>query len=384
MKPPAPFCTISGNGSPSRFVKPGGNTTSAPSDSVRRSSARSRSITSGMQRLIGALAGEVVVGQVHAEHLVDRVEVLGRQLDEQPPQPLRLGVAALQQHDPLTRPILELLGPVERRSRLLVEAVEVAEREVFGGTLLAEVDQVLDQHAERRAPVADVVLTDDVVAEEVEHAHEGVADQRGAQVPDVHLLGDVRRRVVDDHGLGRGDRCDAEAVVAGHLGEMGGEELGSERHVHEARSGDLEFGRDAVECARVEDPLGQLTRVRAELLRERQRPVDLRVGAVGRPHGRVGGFAAVQLGEDRREQVGDRGDGVRHGRPSLPDARRRLTGRSRRGRDLGALRSVSRDSRHRDRSGQRSWRPRQDSNLRTRLRRPMLYPLSYEGRGPEG
>ncbi len=24
--------------------------------------------------------------------------------------------------------------------------------------------------------------------------------------------------------------------------------------------------------------------------------------------------------------------------------------------------------------------PRQDSNLRTRLRRPMLYPLSYEGR----
>jgi len=24
-------------------------------------------------------------------------------------------------------------------------------------------------------------------------------------------------------------------------------------------------------------------------------------------------------------------------------------------------------------------RPRQDSNLRTRLRRPMLYPLSYEG-----
>ena len=25
-------------------------------------------------------------------------------------------------------------------------------------------------------------------------------------------------------------------------------------------------------------------------------------------------------------------------------------------------------------------RPRQDSNLRTRLRRPVLYPLSYEGR----
>src|SRR5581483_773189 len=27
----------------------------------------------------------------------------------------------------------------------------------------------------------------------------------------------------------------------------------------------------------------------------------------------------------------------------------------------------------------RNWCPRQDSNLRTRLRRPVLYPLSYEG-----
>ena len=27
-----------------------------------------------------------------------------------------------------------------------------------------------------------------------------------------------------------------------------------------------------------------------------------------------------------------------------------------------------------------TWRPRQDSNLRTRLRRPVLYPLSYEGK----
>ncbi len=28
-------------------------------------------------------------------------------------------------------------------------------------------------------------------------------------------------------------------------------------------------------------------------------------------------------------------------------------------------------------------RPREDSNLRTRLRRPVLYPLSYEGRDAE-
>jgi hypothetical protein len=33
--------------------------------------------------------------------------------------------------------------------------------------------------------------------------------------------------------------------------------------------------------------------------------------------------------------------------------------------------------------GARWMRPQQDSNLRTRLRRPMLYPLSYGGLAPE-
>jgi hypothetical protein len=33
--------------------------------------------------------------------------------------------------------------------------------------------------------------------------------------------------------------------------------------------------------------------------------------------------------------------------------------------------------------GVQQGRPRQDSNLRTRLRRPLLYPLSYGGSGRE-
>ena len=38
------------------------------------------------------------------------------------------------------------------------------------------------------------------------------------------------------------------------------------------------------------------------------------------------------------------------------------------------------ESAARDMADRRSrWRPRQDSNLRHRLRRPVLYPLSYEG-----
>ena len=38
-------------------------------------------------------------------------------------------------------------------------------RQPLGGDVLADVEQVLDEHAERAAPVTDVVLADHVVAE---------------------------------------------------------------------------------------------------------------------------------------------------------------------------------------------------------------------------
>jgi hypothetical protein len=52
--------------------------------------------------------------------------------------------------------------------------------------------EVLDQHAELGAPVAEVVLADHVGAEEAQHADQAVTDDGRAQVTDVHLFGDVR------------------------------------------------------------------------------------------------------------------------------------------------------------------------------------------------
>ena len=80
------------------------------------------------------------------------------------PQRDRLGVALLQQHDPCAGPLLERLVVLELGRRRLVERVEVAEPERVG-PLGADVDEVLDEHAERAAPVADVVLPHDVVAD---------------------------------------------------------------------------------------------------------------------------------------------------------------------------------------------------------------------------
>src|SRR5699024_12867222 len=70
-----------------------------------------------------------------------------------------------------------------------------------GGGVDADIEELYDEHAEGGAPVTDVVLADDRVAEEFVGAGQGVADDGGAQVADVHLLGHVRRRVVDGHRL---------------------------------------------------------------------------------------------------------------------------------------------------------------------------------------
>ena len=55
---------------------------------------------------------------------------------------------------------------------------------------------------------------------------ERVADHRRAQVPDVHLLGHVGSRVVDDDPFRRRRLGDAEALVGGDLGDQRADEPG--------------------------------------------------------------------------------------------------------------------------------------------------------------
>jgi hypothetical protein len=51
------------------------------------------------------------------------------------------------------------------------------------------------------SPVADVVLADYIVAEEFEHSADAIADDCAPQMADVHLLGDVRSRKINDNSL---------------------------------------------------------------------------------------------------------------------------------------------------------------------------------------
>ncbi len=58
-----------------------------------------------------------------------------------------------------------------------------------------------EDHAELRAPVAQVVVADDLVAERRVDPRQALADHGRAEVADVHRLGDVGRRVVDHDRL---------------------------------------------------------------------------------------------------------------------------------------------------------------------------------------
>jgi hypothetical protein len=131
------------------------------------------------------------LGQRDTEGAVGPVEVVLRQLDHLRPEPQGLGVAGLERHHPRASPGGEGGIAVEIGPGGLVEGVRVRlEQGSLHGTL-PHVEEVLDEHPERCAPVADVVLADDVVAEFLQGARQSVADHRGPQVADVHLLGQV-------------------------------------------------------------------------------------------------------------------------------------------------------------------------------------------------
>jgi hypothetical protein len=184
--------------------------------------------------VVGRLASEVGVGQRDVQRRIDAVEIVLGQVDEIGPQPHRLGVALLQGQRPGPRPRHHLgvrLGGVTRR---LIERVGVSLHQPSGLRALAHRQQVLDEHAEVGAPVADVVLPNDVVPQVFQRPGKRVPDHGGPQVPDVHLLGNVGRGVVQDDDpllLGR----DPEARVVRDRPDSGGDPRVGQREVDEPR-----------------------------------------------------------------------------------------------------------------------------------------------------
>ena len=170
----------------------------------------------------------------------------------------------------------------------LVEALELLERIAGegGGIEVALVGP--DELAELRAPVAHVVVADDLGAAEFQQAADGLADHGRAQVADVHLLGGVGRAVVDDHGvpLLRGRRAGGERVAAAVRHEPGEQGGGLELEVDETRPGDRDV-EERREFAELPDQgIGQGARVLTMAFGIGEDAVGLKIAVdgIGRPH----------------------------------------------------------------------------------------------------
>ena len=93
----------------------------------------------------------------------------------------------------------ELLVRTEARTGSGVELVGFRQRQAR--SVDAFVEDVLNQHPELGAPIANMVLRNYVVANAGDDASQAVTDHRRAQVPDMHLFRHVGSRVVDHHNL---------------------------------------------------------------------------------------------------------------------------------------------------------------------------------------
>ena len=216
--------------------------------------------------------------ELHSEFLVDGGEVSGALGDEEFPQSQRVAISSLQPHDTLASAFLKVGGCLELGPRLFVETVEIAHREFARRIHFSQVDEVLDEHAERCPPVADVIFTDHSVTNRLTHAHQCITDHRGPQVSNVHLFGNVRSGVIDDHGFGRCSLVHAKARVTRCIVQQHAEVLVFVGEVEESRSGHGHFAAHAAQVQRRNDFFGHVSRLLPHALGEAHRDVHLSVG----------------------------------------------------------------------------------------------------------
>ena len=121
---------------------------------------------------------------------------------------------------------------------------------------------------------------DDLVAVKALDPADGFADDRRTQMSDVQRLGDIRAAEVHHDFFRRFGFVAAEPPVAGHGVQFGGNEGFFEADVDKARPVDRYFGNVGVLFQFAGNQSGNLTRVPAQWLGQRQRAVALKIAQV--------------------------------------------------------------------------------------------------------
>ena len=164
---------------------------------------------------------------------------------------------------------------------LLVEALHLGDgvglqRGAVQVTLPAD-----QQHAELRAPIAEVIVGDDLVAQQPQRARQTIAQDGRADVADVHGLGHVGRAEIHDHGPRLRGRLEEE-VFAARGGLQGlGQRGRLEPEIKEAGAGNLHRLASIADVKLGDHVGGQLARVQLPGLGQRHEGVGLVIAELG-------------------------------------------------------------------------------------------------------
>ena len=151
----------------------------------------------------------------------------------------------MQLHHLLAGGGLEAFVGVEAGLGLAIEGHQITQihRIGHGESLWRHLLQVGDEHPKLSAPVAHMVEPQHRVAAKLQHPRQSIANDRGAQMPHVHLLGDVGAGEVHNH-RGEGDTGHhqarhTQARIAKAGLQLGRQPLGPQGEVDEAGSSNL-------------------------------------------------------------------------------------------------------------------------------------------------
>ena len=226
---------------------------------------------------------------------VERVELNLREADHLLPDRQVLGVTGLQAHQFLTRRFQASRVGVALGVDRLVQPLHFGDGIPLQSLPIQQFLPAHQQFAELGAPVTNVIVTDDPVPEQSPHPLQRFPDARGSDVPDMHGLGDVRRREIQNHcprrfGLGYEHRFPAGCVTEPLL-----QGLPCQSEIQKSWAGDFNGLAKFGDVEARHHIAGQLTGIHAGGLRHQHQGVALKITKPrlgGRLHlngGRLGG-----------------------------------------------------------------------------------------------
>ena len=175
---------------------------------------------------------------MNVQHLISALELLQGKVDRLLPNREILRVARLEFDQFLPGGLADLRIGGRFFVGLFVNANQLGNRIALQRRAIEQILPTVDDHAKLRAPIADMIVADDVVAEEGGDPRERVTQDSAANMADVHRLRHVRRTEIDHDAFGRICGRDAEARVTEQFCGLRGDRGRAQGKVNEPGAGD--------------------------------------------------------------------------------------------------------------------------------------------------